>query len=546
MKHLIVFSLILLSFTSIKAQVVAPSWNAANVKIYGGENSEFFQKVIQTKDKGFLIGGLVNGYKTNSGQVMGHHDTLGGSSIWIVHTDSLGTFQWAKTIGGIGDEQLYAIAETDSFYVIGGSQNSVGGDFTPISYSSTQAFVMWLSKTDGSIMRVKGYHGPTSGELFAMQALPDGKLLVGGAQAGRPQPHSTDREYWIAVLRRDGSVEWEKFYGSNDAERVSGLAFGIGEESKTEYYITGLTFSNTNTGDITDVKGGGDVWAMKLNENGNIIWKKCFGSTGSENSYDIVLTNKSKLVFSNVARSGGGDVVGWHGMEDIWVFQTDLNGSLIWSKCLGGSSDERPSALLATDDGGVLVGGHTKSTDGDVTQNKGVYDFWLIRLDDMGNIRWQQTVGTSLFDASPAVALTCSNGYVMVGGVSYRNNDFLNVPRLDAGYISDGFLVQLQDQGLNNKQCNRPANGIATKNLNNEAVIYPQPATNLLHITLPAVFQEPTTIRLSDATGKLQRSATYAAGQRELQLSTADFPAGLYLLSIRNGAFTSNYKVMVK
>lgn len=535
------------------AQVAPPQWNAANVKIFGGENSENFQFVLQTRDRGFLLGGALSGWKSNSGQVRGHMDTAqGGSSIWIVHTDSTGKFQWSKTIGGLGgNEQLQAIGETDNYYVLGGSIFTTGTDFYPITAPSNipeQAYVMWISKTDGTIANIKGFHGPTMGELFAMQVLPDNKIIIGGAQAGRPQPHSTGREYWIALLKADGSLEWEKNYGSLDEEVVSGITYAKSLEGENEYYVTGTTWSKTSTGDITGTKGGGDVWALKLNKSGDIIWKKCFGSAGGENSRDIVLTTKNKLVFTNTARQNGGDINGWYGMDDIWVFQTDLSGNMVWSKCFGGSDDDNVSDVAATADGGVIVAGYAKSTDGDITQPKGRGDFWLLRLDENGNKLWQKSIGTTKYDVAPAIALTCDNGYALAGFLYNQDADFQNVPALGlVGTTADAFLVLLKDQGLNNNQC-IPSQPNAITNLAKSEYpsVFPQPVFDKLYINMPETYQEATLLSLSDATGKLLLQQTFPARQKDIQISTSGFSNGIYLLNLRNGSVMRNIKVIIR
>ena len=61
-----------------------------------------------------------------------------------------------------------------------------------------------------------------------------------------------------------------------------------------------------------------------------------------------------------------------------------------WQKCLGGSGDDGANSIIQTNDGGYIVTGIAKSSDGEVTDNRGDYDYWVVKLDATGGIQWQQ------------------------------------------------------------------------------------------------------------------------------------------------------------
>jgi hypothetical protein len=97
-----------------------------------------------------------------------------------------------------------------------------------------------------------------------------------------------------------------------------------------------------------------------------------------------------------------GDGAGNHGGKDFWVVKFDDYGKTIWSKTFGGSGDDVATTLASSSvtidmtsvHDGYLVGGYTNSNDFDVTGNHGSKDAWLIKIDTLGNLVWQQTLGT--------------------------------------------------------------------------------------------------------------------------------------------------------
>ena len=79
---------------------------------------------------------------------------------------------------------------------------------------------------------------------------------------------------------------------------------------------------------------------------------------------------------------------------------------MIWQKSLGGTGDDEAYSVQASPDGGCIVAGYTESNDGDVTGNHGKRDYWVVKLDNTGNIQWQKALGGSAFEEAWSVQLT--------------------------------------------------------------------------------------------------------------------------------------------
>src|ERR1043165_4804590 len=86
-----------------------------------------------------------------------------------------------------------------------------------------------------------------------------------------------------------------------------------------------------------------------------------------------------------------------------------------WAKCFGGSGNDRAKDIHRTSDSGYVVCGYTSSTDGQVTNNHGGLDGWIIKLDVAGNLQWQKTYGGSNDDALNSIRQLNDGGYIAAG-----------------------------------------------------------------------------------------------------------------------------------
>jgi hypothetical protein len=280
------------------------------------------------------------------------------------------TIQWQKAFGGTGSESAGDIKQTkDGGYVLIGSTASNDGD-------------------------VSGNHG--SGDV------------------------------WVVKLNSLGALAWQKTFGGTGVESTT---VSIEETNDGGYvFIDG---TSSNDGDVSGNHGGSDVWVVKLNSSGTMVWQKTFGGTAADGSNSngtcmIKQTKDGGYVFVSSTASTNGDITSNHGGTDIWVVKTDSVGNKTWGKTYGGTSDESSSSIEQTTDGGYIVAGYTKSNNGDVTNNYGLNDEWILKLDSIGNISWQKTYGGSQDDKLNAVHQTADGGYITVGNTSSSDHDVSN------------------------------------------------------------------------------------------------------------------------
>lgn len=224
-------------------------------------------------------------------------------------------------------------------------------------------------------------------------------------------------DIWILKLDENGDVQWKKTFGGSNYESNGNII-----QTLDGGYIF-CTSTDSNDGDVIGNHDGGDAWIVKIDSSGIIQWQKYFGGSSGDGAFNIAICKYGGYIFTGSTQSSDGDIEMFHGGIDTWVVKLDSVGNKIWSKTYGGSVAEGGSEIFVASDGGYVITSYTDSEDGDLINNDyyGIYDYWIIKLDSVGNIQWSQCFGGSNGDISWSIQQTDDENYV-AAGVS-RSND---------------------------------------------------------------------------------------------------------------------------
>ena len=336
-------------------------WNSC----YGGLGTEKGFSITKSIDKGFVAVGYAG---SNTGMVAGCH---GGLDFWVVKTDSLGIFQWQKCIGGISIEQAHCIIATvDSGYLVTGTTDSYGNGGDD----------MWVVKLDqvGNIEWSRALGGSDYEQGNACVQKANGNYLISGAAASINGDvtgnHSSTTDAWVVELNDTGGIVWNKCYGGSNLDN----SYGIELTDDGGFLLS--AFTRSSDGDVSQLLGVEDFWLVKCNSIGTIEWEKTYGGAYHESPRAIARRSNGEIVMAGVSTTDDGMVTGSHGSNDFWVICVDSMGNLLWTKCLGGTGSDFAYALDLTDEGDVVVAGTTESSNGDVTNNYGGKDVWVVKL----------------------------------------------------------------------------------------------------------------------------------------------------------------------
>jgi uncharacterized delta-60 repeat protein len=216
-------------------------------------------------------------------------------------------------------------------------------------------------------------------------------------------------DIWILRLDSAGSILWQKTYGGTRSEETR----SIQQTSDGGFVVTGPTNSFGS--------GANDVWVIKLNYNGAVEWQKTYGGRSADVSHSIQQTADGGYVVAGFTRSFG------TGGQDYFVIKLNSIGGIIWQKAYGGAGNEVIRYIKQTSDGGYLAAGFTHSFGA-------LGDIMLIKLDAVGNMEWDKRYGGSKFE-EPCCILEESDGYIiMEQSASFTGN-------------TDGWIFKIDDDG---------------------------------------------------------------------------------------------------
>ncbi|MDD1729368.1 MAG: hypothetical protein LUQ50_09895, partial [Methanospirillum sp.] len=296
---------------------------------------------------------------------------------------------WQRCVGGSEDEESYAMIQTsDGGYLMGGYSYSNDGDVSGNHGSADY----WIAKFDASknLQWQKCLGGTGFEVISSIIQTTDGGYLAGGhsfSNDGNVTGNHGKSDIWIVKLDASGNITWQKCFGGSEYE----LIYSVIQMSDGGYLIGGAT--DSDDGDVSGHHGSRDIWVVKLDTSGNLVWQKCLGGSLHDVSYTTIQTTDGGFLVYGKTYSDDGNVTGYHGGLDIWVVKLDSAGTLVWQNCLGGSGLDYPYSVIQTTDGGYLVNGCSTSNDGNVTGNHGNSDIWALKLDTSGNLVWQKYLG---------------------------------------------------------------------------------------------------------------------------------------------------------
>jgi hypothetical protein len=220
---------------------------------------------------------------------------------------------------------------------------------------------------------------------------------------------------WLLGLAGDASKVWQKLVTYLGAFYASVVANADGSSVSVGYYYPGNTAA--------------DFLITKLEANGNLLWSRAYGGTNYDHGSNVIATADGGYLVAGITNSQDGHIKINHGGYDIWVLKLDANGTLVWEKSFGGSGDEYVSGIALCSDGGYMLNGATKSSNsGDVPANRGRDDIFIVKIDASGNKVWTKTYGGSLTDASGSIISDASGGFIVTGTTNSSDGDLKSRP----------------------------------------------------------------------------------------------------------------------
>ncbi|MCF8303140.1 MAG: T9SS type A sorting domain-containing protein [Bacteroidales bacterium] len=356
-------------------------------RTYGGSKSDAGHRIIEAPGDYYYI---IAGATSSDGDIS--YDPYAYNDYWIIKINSLGEIVWERILGGEGFDQVYTgTATADGGVIAYGWIGAGGGDIS--EYYGT--FDIWMVKlnTDGAIEwdYTIGTENLDYGQAIIQTS--DGGYLAGGAciigDGGNIgcEPFNEWAEAVVIKLDSNRNIEWQQCYGGSDHDGVIGF-----HELDNGYIV--LAYGCSDDGDLTDSGWHGecDIWVLRTDINGNIIWQKCYGGTNVEFAMAIFQDIDDNFKLFGITKSKDGDVIGNHSTSehdnDIWILKIDPdNGDLLSQQCIGGKRNETlQSGIIKKSDFNYVIAGTTDqgpSFDVQCTPHSFIVpDVWVFEIKD--------------------------------------------------------------------------------------------------------------------------------------------------------------------
>jgi hypothetical protein len=196
---------------------------------------------------------------------------------------------------------------------------------------------------------------------------------------------------------------------------------------------------------ITNYHGNADIWLIRTDSLHNILWEKCYGGSDTDNPREIVpITDSTFYIFGSTWSVDGDVQSGTYGFNDVWVIKINGQGDILWERTYGTPYYDDMNDLVVTPDGGFVFIDRIGSGGGDVSQYYGQYDVWMCKCDSEGNIEWEKTLGNEGLDNGVSLMINSSGNIVMIGAVQWHGGMVTCYPQGEYGNV---WLVVLDLQG---------------------------------------------------------------------------------------------------
>jgi len=504
MKKTITFLVVLMFLSAMSYAQLQIDWQQS----YGSMATDIAYDIAQT-DGGYLV---VGSAYSGGGQVT----CTEVGALWLLKIDNFGNLIWQKCYEHAGALRIVKAIGSPYYYLIGGAM----GEPYPGTYNlwiakiDSLGSIIW-ERTLGNTIGILG--GDQYGEATA-----DGGVIATAqidSQGGDITTWHGWYDGWMIKLDSLGNTDWDFTIGSSThIEYINGII-----QTSDNGYLAGLygTPQGAGTGNVdctTQPTHLPDAIVFKMDSISNPEWHRCYGGSGSD-GVTRLLEVEDGYIIAGWGGSNDGDLTGsgWHGNKDVWLVRTDFLGNIIWQKCYGGSNSDSPKKIFQTSDGGFMVFANTNSFDGDVVGNPSsgnASSIWIFKVNSIGDLLWQQCIGGSRTEQVYGVIKQNDCKYTVAGEMFYSPSGDVNCSNFVYGSQRNYWVFGISDTTVNIVEDS--AESFIVK-------IYPNPANSVLNIDFPNICNiHNTIIKIVDINGRtmLKSEPVSISTQLDIKLLT--------------------------
>jgi hypothetical protein len=381
---------------------------------------------------------------------------------------------WEKSYGGKNAEYLFDAQPTADygFILAGSSLSNKTGNKTGDNNGDLDYWV-WKMDEKGELDWQKSFGGSGFDLLQSIKNTRDGGFILAGTSSSNAgfQKKDTCRgvtDYWVIKLDAKGEEQWQKTIGGNGQDELLCAfqtrdgGYMLGGSSSSSPAIIETNNPNEKKGSDTKPdlyakseksRGNMDYWIVKLDKDGLVQWQKTYGGEYADLLRSMEQTKDGGYILGGYSTSqqSGEKANSNNGIGDYWIIKIDDIGEIEWQKTYGGSGDNQLYVIHQTQDGGYIAGGNSNSTTPLTSMGGSVRsgtDFWVLKMDEKGAIVWSETYDFGKVDILTSLVENKDHTY-LIGGYAQNesSNSFEKAIKKDEEGINDYIAVKISDIG---------------------------------------------------------------------------------------------------
>lgn len=401
-------------------------------KTFGGSNIDYFDFIVSMDNKSYVAVGSSLSADKDMKNLKKDTDRYRGDII-ITKWDEKGDLLWKRVFGGTGDEIVHTVVKYKTSIVMSiNISTSKGGDIKKLTGSGNyvRGDLLLQYNSKGQITDAKIFK---KGAIIVLP-LPNGSFIVGG----NFEINRSDKGIYIYKVDSRFNTQWERCFGGSETDILEDI--DLTEEGNVILAVS----TTSQDGDFSPqtqidfYKRYFNAGIVKLDKNGNLIWKKIFGGSNYDSFYSILYCTEKSIVVSGDTNSHDGDLDGigikQKNISDpipmmVAIEEVKLSG-VEWVKLFGGERNDVFTSAVSFNNSDFILVGYSSSYYGDIKELRknvtGNNTIGLIlRLNKDGQIIWKKSIYESeycLINTLNYVIKTSDNNFIAIGSVEQYNN----------------------------------------------------------------------------------------------------------------------------
>jgi hypothetical protein len=478
------------------------------------------------------------------------------TSLFVVKYSSNGNVLWAKSAGGDYYIEPISIAADNlgNIYVAGyfKGDSITFGSIKLINKDTGNTGDIFIAKydTSGNIIWAKSAGGDYDDYANSIAADAFGNIYVAGNFASDSIIFGPDTltlgGMFVAKYDNNGNALWAKRANHSYYGYIAATSVAI-DYASNNIYVVGTFDNDSISFDSFTLhnNGSGDIFTVKYDTSGNVIWAKRAGGNNDDGATSVVVDKSGNCCvlgqFHSNAISFGTEVLvnTYPGAADLFVVKYDSLGNTLWAKNADGMGNEYPRSIAADTSGNVYIDGYYAEfplTFGTYTlPYLGYADIFLAKYDYNGNVLWAKSVATSADERSYSIAVNTSNNVYMVGTFNSDSISFGTNILSSTNGSTDMFIAKLDAfAGIDE-----------IANEENNINVFPNPTDGVFTIRQPADGKLQPAIYIYNSLGKLVYQKERATQNSE-QIDLSAYSKGIYFVKMQSAEKSYSKKVILE